>query len=196
MAKPLAILSPRGRVPQAKAEKLLRCYAERLAPAEAAKRSGLSTNTVYTQYSRIRWRLIEVGYYRDAALSKDEAGLAQETIEELKSRKGLQPEDVFAHAAEAIEWAEEWPPRDVLRSIRKVIELTGPLDQPMELSQAQAHVVAAYVRYARTKLIHDRVAEKAKSDETRLVFAEKTKAVLEGEWRAYRAAKRSSKSMI
>ena len=59
---PTPILSPRSRVPAAKADRLLKCYAERLPPGEAARRTGLSLNTVYEQYGRIRWRLIETGY--------------------------------------------------------------------------------------------------------------------------------------
>lgn len=106
---PKPILSARSKIPAAKADKLLRCYAERLPPAEAAQRSGLSLNTVYEQYSRIRWRLMEVGYYRDAALSKDEDGLSDIVKEELRRRRGLEDGDIYAHAAEAIEWAEEWP---------------------------------------------------------------------------------------
>ena len=87
---PKPILSARSKIPAAKADKLLRCYAERLPPAEAAQRSGLSLNTVYEQYSRIRWRLMEVGYYRDAALSKDEDGLSDIVKEELRRRRGLE----------------------------------------------------------------------------------------------------------
>lgn len=65
---PKPILSTRSKIPAAKADELLRRYAERLPLAEAAQRSGLSLNTVYDRYSRIRWRLIEVCYYRDASL--------------------------------------------------------------------------------------------------------------------------------
>lgn len=54
---PKPILSTRGKIPAAKADKLLRCYAERLPPGEAAQRTGLSLNTIYQHYSRIRWRL-------------------------------------------------------------------------------------------------------------------------------------------
>lgn len=185
---PKPILSSRSRIPAAQADKLLKCYAERLPPSETAKRIGLSLNTVYEQYSRIRWRLIEVGYYRDAALSKDEAGLSELAKEELRARRGLTEEDVFAHAAEVIEWAEEWPSGIVLRQIRKIIELTGPLDLPLDLSGPQVVAILAYVRYARTKLIHDRVATNAVSDETQRPFAERCAIALEQEWRAYRAA--------
>lgn len=169
-------------------DKLLRCYAERQPPAEAAQRTGLSLNTVYDQYSRLRWRLIEVGYYRDAALSKDEDGLSDIVKDELRRRRGLDDGDIYAHAAEAIEWAEEWPSAEVLRHLRKIIALTGPIDRPMELSEPQTQIIVAYVRYARTKMIHDRVSKQAEADETLCPFAERTKVVLEKEWRRYRAA--------
>ncbi|MGD1922800.1 MAG: hypothetical protein ACFB03_01235 [Paracoccaceae bacterium] len=185
---PKPILSPKSRVAAAQADRLLKCYAERLPPSDAAKRTGLSLNSVYEQYSRIRWRLIEVGYYRDAALSKDEDGLSELSKEMLRERRGLSDEDVYAHSAEIIEWAEEWPSGTVLRQLRKIIELTGPIDVPLDLTGPQAVAIIAYVRYARTKLIHDRVADKAKTDETQIDFAERTKAALEKEWRAYRAA--------
>lgn len=185
---PKPILSPRSRVAPAQADRLLKCYAERLPPADTAKRTGLSLNSVYDQYSRIRWRLIEVGYYQDAALSKDEDGLSQLSKDMLRERRGLSDEDVFAHSAEIIEWAEEWPSGTVLRQLRKIIELTEPIDIPLDLSGPQAVAVVAYVRYARTKLIHDRVATNAKTDEMQQPFAERTKAALDTEWRAYRAA--------
>lgn len=185
---PKPILSARSKIPAAKADKLLRCYAERLPPAEAAQRSGLSLNTVYEQYSRIRRRLIEVGYYRDAALTKDEDGLSDSVKDELRRRRGLEDGDIYAHAAEAIEWAEEWPPADLLRYLRKIIALTGPIDRPIALPEPQEQVGTAYVRYARTKLIHDRVSKKAETDEALRPFAERTKVALEKEWRRYRAA--------
>lgn len=183
---PKPILSARSKIPAAKADTLLRCYAERLPPAEAAQHTGLSLNTVYDRYSRIRWRLIEVGYYRDAALSKDEDGLSDIVKDELRRRRGLEDADIYAHAAEAIEWAEEWPPADVLRHLRKIIALTGPIDMVMELTEPQAKVVAAYMRYARTKLIHGRVNAKAETDEAIRPFADRTKIAIEREWRSYR----------
>jgi hypothetical protein len=185
---PKPILSSRSRIPAAKANTLFKCYAERLNPSETVKRTGLSLNTVYDQYARIRWRLIEVGYYRDAAFSKDEDGLSEVVKEELRQRRGLEDGDVYAHAAEAIEWAEKWPQGTVLIQIRKIIELTGPLDTPLKLSEAKAQVVSAYVCYTRTKLIHDRAAMKAEIDETHLTFAERSKDAKENAWRAYRAA--------
>ncbi|MGR3662307.1 MAG: hypothetical protein ACU0CA_14170 [Paracoccaceae bacterium] len=103
-------------------------------------------------------------------------------------RRGLGPDDIYAHAAELIEWAEEWPSGEVLRHLRKIITLTGPIDQPVELTEIQGKVVSAYVRYARTKLIHDRVTKNAADDKSNLPFNERTKAALDNEWRAYRAA--------
>ncbi|MEM6497552.1 MAG: hypothetical protein AAF709_12595 [Pseudomonadota bacterium] len=182
---PKPIFSSRSRIPAAKADKLLRCYAERREPAETAKRTGLSLNTVYDQYARIRWRLIEVGYYRDAALSKDEDGLSEEAKAMLRNRRGLEDDDIYAHAAEIIEWLEEWPAGTVLRQLRKIIELTGPLDKPLRLSEPQAAVVAAYVRHARTKLIHQRVHEGAKTDEMKNDFAARTKVATDQAWAAY-----------
>lgn len=191
---PKPILSSRSRIPAAKADKLLRCYAERLEPAETAKRTGLSLNTVYDQYTRIRWRLIEVGYYRDAVLSKDEDGLSEEAKAMLRQRRGLEDGDIYAHAAEIIEWLEEWPPGTVLRQLRKIIELTGPLDKPLALPDSRAAVVTAYVRYARTKLIHDRVTAVASSDESYKPFGRSTQESTEREWKKFRAAKKRNDS--
>lgn len=184
----MRILSSRSRVPAAKAEALLRCYAKRLPPGETAQHVGLSLNTVYEQYSRIRWRLIEVGYYRDAAYTTDEPGLAEETKATLRRRRGLGPGDIYAHAAEVIVWAEKWPPGDVLRHLRKIIALTGPIDQPLELTDIELSVVSAYVRYAQTTLIHNRVVNSAENDETNRHFAERTRLAVVAEWRIYRAA--------
>ncbi len=187
---PNPILSSRSRIPAAKADKLLRCYAKRLDPAETAKRTRLSLNTVYDQYARIRWRLIEVGYYRDAALSKGEDGLSEEAKAMLHRRRGLEDSDIYAHAAEIIEWLEEWPPGTVLRQLRKIIELTGPLDKPLSLSEPQGAVVAAFVRYARTKLIHDRATE---NNAHPLDFGSSTanyERALHETYRIYRSAKR------
>ncbi|MEL6570964.1 MAG: hypothetical protein AAFQ64_04855 [Pseudomonadota bacterium] len=183
---PKPILSSRSRIPAAKADKLLRCYAEHREPAETAKRTGLSLNTVYDQYARIRWRLIEVGYYRDAALSKDEDGLSEEAKAMLRQRRGLEDGDIYAHAAEIIEWLEEWPSGIVLRQLRKIIELTGPLDKPLALSESQAAVVNAYVRYGRAKLIHERVTKGTETDETQEPFAYHTYSSMKAEWNKYR----------
>ncbi len=186
MAKP--ILSTRSKIPAAKADKLLRCYAKRQLPAEAAQRAGLSLNTVYDQYNRLRWRLIEVDYYRDAAFRKDEAGLSNVVKDELKRRRGLEDGDIYAHAAEAIDWAEEWPHGAVLRHLRKIIALTGPLDVPLTLDEAQSAVTAAYIRYARTQLIHGRIIANATSGDT--TFAERVGIAMDNDWRSYRSAQR------
>lgn len=129
-----------------------------------------------------------MGYYRDAAQSKDEDGLGEDVKRELKRRRGLAPEDVYAHAAEAIEWAQEWSPGAVLRHLRKIIALTGPLDTPMDLPNAQWQLVQAYVRYAQTSLISDRVKASAALDEARVPLSERVREALQQDWRAYRAA--------
>ena len=131
---PASILSPRARLSADKVDKLLKCYAARLTPKAASARTGLSLNMVYELYHRIRWRLIIVGYYRDGALSIEEPGLSSKAKQALKNRRGIKPDDFYAHAAEVIEWAEEWPPGEVLRILRKIIALTGPLDVEPELS--------------------------------------------------------------
>lgn len=185
---PKPILSTRSRIPAAKADALLKGYAARLPPGETAERAGLSLNTVYEQYTRIRWRLIEIGYYQDAALSKTEAGLSESVQEKLRQRRGLDDEDIYAHAAEVIEWEQEWPPNLVLRQLRKIIELTGPIDLPLDLSELQADVVAAYVRYARTQLILDRVTKGAETDPTKRDFLDRVKTAVDGYRKDYRAA--------
>ena len=186
MSKP--ILSTRSRIPAAKAEALLKCYARRFPPQEAAKLTGLSLNTVYDQHARIRWRLIEVGYYRDGALNKDETGLSERVKAKLRLRRGLTDDDIYAHAAELTEWEEEWPPSLVLRQLRKIIALTGPIDVPLSLSELQSDMVAAYVRYARTQLILDRLTTSVETDPIKGDFLERTKAALDGHWKDYRAA--------
>jgi hypothetical protein len=192
MTKP--ILSSRSRIPAAKTDALLKCYAARLSPSETAEQVGLSLNTVYEQYARIRWRLIEVGYYQDAALSKTESGLSESVQEQLRLRRGLEDDDIYAHAAEVIEWAEEWPPVLVLRHLRKVIELTGPIDVPLELSADQASIVITYVRYARTQLIFDRIAESAKADPAQESFLQRVAIAMDTYRKDYRAAvKRTSR---
>jgi len=174
---------------------LLKSYAERLSPAVAAQRARLSLNTVYEQYARIRRRLIEVGYYRDAARSKDEEGLGEDLKRELRRRRGLTTEDVYAHTAEVIEWAQEWPPGAVLRHLRKIIALTGPLDAPMELSVEQQQLVRAYVRYAKTSLLYDRAKRSAARDGASAAFLERVQETLQQDWRSYRAAtKRKERS--
>lgn len=108
-------------------------------------------------------------------------------------RRGLGDEDIYAHSAEAIVWAEEWPPSDVLRHLRKIIDLTGPIDLPMALSDHREAVVEAYVRYAKTKLLHDRLKAKAADDPTRLPRLENAQEALDKEWRKYRSLKQQER---
>jgi len=191
---PKPILSTRSRISKDKADRLLKGYASRLPPGEAAKRAGISLNTVYEQYARIRWRLIEVGYYQDAALSKAEAGLSQSVKDKLRLRRGIEGDDIYSHAAEVIEWEEEWPPELVLKHLRKIIELTGPIDMPLDLTALQTDMVAAYVRYARTQLIEDRVAKSAATDAAQQDFLERIRKAIGAYRRDYRsAAKRVSR---
>lgn len=182
----MSTLSPRSRIPAAKAHKLLRCYAERLDPAVAANRTGLSLNTVYDQHSRIRWRLIEVGYYRDASLTKIEKGLSKEAKAKLHQRRGLEDGDIYAHATEVIELLEEWPFSNVLRQLRKIIELTGPLDKLLALSEKQTQMVLTYVRCVRTKLIEERAANSTRNDEGQFEFADHVKLASERQRKSYR----------
>lgn len=178
-------------------DKLLDCYARRLPPQEAAKRSGVSLNTVYAHYGRFRDRLVFTGYYQDGALSLDEEGLSPGIQEELRFRRGVRTEEIFSHAAELIEWAEEWPPKLVSRHIRKIVELTGPLHAEPELNEDQASRLSIYVRYARTELILSRLHAVQTPDEAstgRIERAEQQKADL---WRAYRSAsKRIERSAL
>ena len=191
---PKPILSTRSRIPKGKADRLLKVYASRFPPGEAAKRTGVSLNTVYEQYARIRWRLIEVGYYQDAAFSKTEAGLSQSVKDKLRLRRGIEGDDIHAHAAEVIEWEEEWPPELVLKHLRKIIELTGPIDLPLDLTAPQTDMVAAYVRYARTQLIENRVAKNAATDPAHQDFLERIRKAVATYRRDYRsAAKRVSR---
>jgi hypothetical protein len=183
---PPPVLSPRARISADKADRLLKCYAARLPPKEVAVRVGLTLNTVYEQYHRIRWRLILVGYYRDGALSIDEPGLSPEAQRQLKRRRGIGQDDFYAHAAEVIEWAEEWPPGEVLRILRKIIALTCPLDVEPDLSPEYQSLLKAYIRYARTKLIHNRAKTEAETDETNVPFLERAEAALNAQWKAYR----------
>tara|TARA_R110001606_G_scaffold399304_1_gene584235 strand:- start:12370 stop:12957 length:588 start_codon:yes stop_codon:yes gene_type:complete len=182
------ILSSRARLSLTQAGALLKGYAARLSPKDAAEATALAVNTVYKQYERIRDRLIAVRYYADGALSLDEAGLAEGVQQQLRLRRGIRDDEVYPHAAELIDWAEEWPPRLIEKHIRKIIELSGPLDAPFELDEPAYEKLRAYVRYARTELIHDRVKAQAEIDETQQPFLERVKDALDTEWRAYRAA--------
>lgn len=185
---PSSILSPRARISSDKASRILRCYAERKEPQDTAKAVKLSINTVYLQYRRIRERLIATGYYRDGALSFDEAGLGPGISQKLRQRKRIREESIHPHAAELIHWDEEWPPKLVLKHMRRLIELTGPLDSPHELSDAEFERLQSYVRYARTELIYERAQESAAGEESMIPYRDRAKAALDGEWRAYRTA--------
>jgi len=169
-------------------DRLLDCYAHRLAPREASKRADVSLNTVYEHYGRLRARLVVAGYYQDGAMSLDEDGLAPEVKTTLRARRGIRTEDILPHAAELIEWAEEWPPQLVSKHIKKIVELSGPLHVEPELDQDRISRLGAYVRYARTELILSRLNAVEKPDEAlagRIERAERQKADL---WRAYRTA--------
>ncbi len=185
---PPPIFSTRARVSAKQADKLLKSYAARKMPKDAAKASGLSLNSVYIQYERLRWRLILADYYQDAARSPDEAGLSRELAEAMRARRGIPEDQFFAHAAEMIFWADEHPPRLVLKHLRKIIELTGPLDLPPVITEAEADKLNAYVRYARTELVYDRAVMSAARDEAMIPYRDRAKAALDAEWRAYRAA--------
>lgn len=185
---PSPIFTARARISTAQADKMLRCYAERRTPKDAAKITGMSLNTMYGQYGRIRRRLVVSGYYRDGAWSADEAGLAPAVSQALRERRGIRQDEFYPHAAEAIHWADEHPPGLTLKHLRKIIELTGPLDAPLELSDAETNRLAAYVRYARTELVNERAQASAADDEAMRPYAGRAEAALAMEWRAYRAA--------
>jgi hypothetical protein len=185
---PRRIFSTRSRLTAGQADTLLKAYADRNSPRQAAERAGVSLNAAYETYARIRWRLILSGYYRDGALSADEPGLSPQLKTALKRRRNLGPDDIYAHAAEVMEWAEDWPAGDVLRHLRKIIAITGPLDVPPDLSPSRKDKLAAYIRYARTKLIYDRARAHGETDETNGPFIERTRASLETAWRDYRRA--------
>lgn len=182
------ILSSRARIQSAQAKKLLKSYAERLSPRDAAKSCKLSLNTVYLQYDRIRWRLILSRYYQNGALSFDEDGLAPGVKDRLKQRRGIAESDIYPHAAELIEWAEEWSPRLVLKHLNKIIALTGPLDVEPALSEVQTARLHAYVRYARVELIHERCNAEPKPDQAQQEFVARIEITLDRTWRAYRTA--------
>lgn len=182
------VFTSRARIRARQADIFLKCYAQRRAPKDTAKACGLSLNTTYIQYERIRWRLIMAGYYSDGANSIDEAGLGVDVIKALRERRGIGNSDIYPHAAEAIHWAQEYPSGLGLKHLRKIIELTGPLDAPPVLTEPEAEKLDAYVRYARTELVYNRAKSLAEKDAMREPFAERVKVALESEWRAYRAA--------
>lgn len=182
------ILSSRARIHPVKARKLLKCYAERLSPRDAAKSCKLSLNTVYLQYDRIRLRLILSRYYQNGALSFDEDGLASGVKDRLKQRRGIAESDIYPHSAELIEWAEEWSPRLVLKHLNKIVALTGPLDVEPALGETQAAKLHAYVRYARVELIHERCTAEPRRDQAQQDFVARIEITLDSTWRAFRAA--------
>lgn len=185
---PLTILSSRTRISSVQASKLLKCYAERMPPKKAAEICGLSLNTLYLQYDRIRWRLILSGYYQNGARSIDEEGLSPEVKRQLKLRRGISKQNIYLHAAELIEWADEWPPRLVLKYIKKIIEFTGALDIEPNLTEVQLAKLRAYVRYARVELIYERRKAAPDTGENRQYLIDRAKSALEVVWRSYRAA--------
>jgi len=182
------LVSPRARISERQAARLVECYAGRLPPQAAARSAGVSLNTARRLYKFIRVRLLATGYYENTALSKDEAGLAPEVMEQLRMRRGIRPEAIPLHAAELIDWAEGWPPRLVSQHIRTIVGLTGPLDDPAELSAAEYERLRAYVRYSRIALLYDRLKDKPEPDEARRDQIARVKARLDDLWRAYRAA--------
>ncbi len=186
------VVSTRARLTQRQSEGLVRCYAERRAPKAAADDTGLSLNSVYKHYGLIRGRLIACGYYTDGALSADEPSLGPEIRQQLRERRGIRAEDIYPHAAELIVWAEEWPPRLVLKHLHRIIALTGPLDAPWPLSSAELNRVFAYARYARTELIHYRTKTLATEDDSWQSFLERTQAEMERYRRAYRTASKKA----
>ena len=182
------LVSPKARITDARAAKLIDSYAGRVSPQSAARAAGVSLNTARRIYTFLRVRLLATGYYENTALSKDEAGLAPDVMEALRARRGIRPEAIPLHAAELIDWAESWPPRLVSQHIRTVLALTGPLDDPAELSEADYERVRAYVRYARMALLHDRLKGKPDPDAAQRDQIARVKARLDELWRAYRAA--------
>lgn len=184
------IFSKRARIPVNKAKRLLKCYAERLPPKVAAEACDLSSNTVYKQYERIRHRLIFARYYRNGAFSFDEDGLAPELKQQLKLRRGITNKNIYPHAAELIDWAEEWPPNLVLKHLNKIIAFTTPLDVEPKLNDLQLQKLQAYVRFARVELILDRSKVAPNMDEAQQDFVRRAKLTLDDLWRKYRTTSR------
>lgn len=185
---PPAVLLRRSPPSEARAALILKSYSMRLPPKEAARVASTSLNTVRRYYRLIRARLVEVGYYTETPLSLGDRGMVEEVVSALKARRGIRGEDIPYHAAEVIEWLTEFPPRLTRKHIRKIVDLTGPLDDPRRSSEMEAVRLRAYVRYARTELILARVEMQAGMDDTHRPFLERIKAAREDEWRAYRAA--------
>ena len=185
---PPPILSSRTRLTSAQISAILQCYTARMAPTQAAQKTGISRNTVYAQYERIRWRLLIVEYYTDAASSADEPGLAPDIKQRLRERRRVRERSVLAHSAELIFWAEEWPPRLVLKHIKRISALSGSLDTWPALSETEIDRLIAYVRYARTELVSYRASESAADDPIAAPFAQRANAAMAAHYRAYRAA--------
>lgn len=184
----LLLVSRTARISDKQAGKLIDSYARGSPPQTAAHTAGVSLNTARRVYTFIRVRLLATGYYENTGLSKDEPGLAPEVMEQLRARRGIRSEDIPLHVAELIDWAEAWPPRLVGQHIRTILGLTGPLDDPVALSDAEYERVLAYVRYARMVLLFDRLESKPEPDAARRDQIARVKARLDELWRAYRAA--------
>lgn len=182
------ILSSRSRLSEKQAETLLRSYAERRSPKETAQACGISLNTAYAHYNRIRARLILTRYYDSGALSYDEDGLGPEITEQLKRRRGIRPDEIYPHAAELIDWAEEWPPRLVLKHSRKIIDLTGPLDVTPNMSDLEIEKLQAYIRCARVELTLWRLEDSSLRDEAQRAIIGRAKDSLDRYRREYRTA--------
>ena len=185
---PRAVLLRRSPLSGAQTALILNSYASRLSPIEAATTAEISLNTTRRYYRLIRNRLVETGYYTETPRSIDDQGLASETVAALKSRRGVRGEGIPSHAAEIIEWSAEFTPQLALKHIRKIIALTGPLDVPYELSEADFRKLQAYVRYAQTELIYDRMKSQAETDHSQAPFLARIESALNAAWRAYRAA--------
>jgi len=182
------LVSPKARISQAQAAKLIACYAARRPPRNAARAAGVSLNTARRVYRFIRARLFATDYYVDTAFSKDEPGLGPALMQALRARRGIGPEHIPLHAAELINWVEGWPPRLVAGHIRTILALTGPLDDPSELTEPEYERMRAYVLYARIALLHHRLKQFPNPDAARLERIARVKAQLDEFWRAYRAA--------
>lgn len=183
----IAILT-RTRLTEDQINAILRCYAERRPPRVAAQISGVSQNTIYVQYLRIRYRLVAARYYSDGLISLDEEGLSPVVREALRLRRGIREDAIYLHTAELIVWAEEFPPGLVLKHIRKIIELTGPLDRPPQLGELEQSKLYAYIRYARVELIYEHFKALSSRDEARIAHINRTKETMDSFWRAYRTA--------
>lgn len=183
---PRAVLLRRSPIGEVRSGAILKSYASRAPPREAAKCSGVSRNTARQYYRLIRARLTDTGYYTETPRSIDDTGLAGETVTALKRRRGVREADVPYHAAEIVEWIDEYPPCVVLKHIRKIVDLAGPLDVPRKLSEAEREKLQAYIRYARTELVHHRAATSKDESEFQIGYIARADIALKKQWRAYR----------